>query len=107
MKTTLKPAEVLRRYRAMERRQLIVYTLFILAVAAVLLLYHSGIESGVAAGLLILALLALAWSCYVIRRCPVCGTALLSWPARFSLPLECPNCHTCFTTGAAAPGCGD
>ena len=84
MKNILKPAEVLRRYHTIERRQSIAYILFILAVAAVLL---------------VAALAALALSYFRIRRCPVCGTLLSTWPARFNLPIECPHCSTSFTTG--------
>ena len=99
MKNILKPAEVLRRYHTIERRQSIAYILFILAVAAFLLLHRLGIESGVAAVLLVAALAALALSYFRIRRCPVCGTLLSTWPARFNLPIECPHCSTSFTTG--------
>ena len=99
MKTNLNPSEVLRRYRSMERRQSIVSVLFVLMVAAVLLMGRFGVGHSAAVILLTLALLALAWSYYLIRRCPVCGIPLLSWPPHFSLPLECPCCHTSFTTG--------
>ncbi|MGE4548438.1 MAG: hypothetical protein AB7C89_02675 [Intestinibacillus sp.] len=99
MKTNLKPSEVLKRYRSVERRQSIVSVLFVLMVAAVLLMSRFGVEHSVAVTLLVLALLSLGWSYYIIRRCPVCGMLLLSWPPHFSLPLECPCCHTNFATG--------
>lgn len=94
----LKPAEILRRYRAVERRQYIIYILFVALVATVLPLSLTGALSDHTVALLLLGIMALGGACYHVRRCPVCGLPLFP-PLRFMLPLECPHCYASFTSG--------